>query len=687
MSQSTNQAQGYPRGTIRDERLWLWWLALAALLGATWLAYMKGLTGGWLLDDYGNIVDNAALAMHPFSWAALWNAMWSFHAGPLGRPISLATFALQRHFAGLDPYAFKALNLGLHLVTTVLLIGFTRSLLRAWRARHAPQIALEWIDWTALAIGAAWALHPVNLTAVLYAVQRETILGALFSLAGLWAYVELRQRLATTWATAVLLAAVLGLFGFLAAFSKETGALLPLLTLLLEFTVLGFRDRDGEYRRKLWVLYVCVLLLPGIAGLWWTLPGIVSQSAYVTRSFTLAGRVLTETRVVVFYLGLILAPRLSAMTLYHDDIAISSGVLAPPTTLLSILLIGALLIAGWMLRKRSPLVSLGILWFFAAQALESTIWPLEIAYEHRLYLADWGIILAVAALTLLAARSLRMRRLVAIAAILAVAALGLATAKRAWDWRSNLSLARTEAHNHPNSPRSTYLLSRIYTNLALDGDNKYVPLAYQASEKAAHVPRSGLDPWVAMVLLAAQTGGEVHEEWFDGMVKAVGEEPFTVSDVNALEALVGCVTRDQCDVKRSDIERLFRAIYNSPRLKKLGMNYANVLVTEANFIGYDTPAERARSAPLLEKAAEVQPGIAQFQENVFNVALDDERFDLARKALQRVEKSNKLGRLDLVVARMKRTLRERTAEARAASRTPASAPAAASAPSARSGGG
>ncbi|HEX5314864.1 MAG TPA: hypothetical protein VFX38_08190, partial [Gammaproteobacteria bacterium] len=279
------------------ERREIWWLAIAVLLGVTWLVYMRGLTGGWLLDDYGNIVNNDALKLPRLAWAPLWHAMWSFDAGPLGRPLSLAGFALQRYFVGLDPYSFKAVGLGMHMLAALLFAGFTRALLRAWRVRRAPALSLARCDWTAFAIGAAWALHPFNLTPVLYAVQRETVQAALFTIGGLWAYVSMRERLRPSGPHLLLLAVVLGVFTFLGAFSKETGLLLPLFTFLLEVFVFGFRDRTGT-RWRMATFYVIVLLIPTVLGLWWMLPGVFSPHAYATREFDLNQRILTEGRVM-----------------------------------------------------------------------------------------------------------------------------------------------------------------------------------------------------------------------------------------------------------------------------------------------------------------------------------------------------------------------------------------------------
>jgi hypothetical protein len=714
------------------EREFARWLMLAALLVATWLVYMNGLAGGWLLDDYGNIVNNNGLVMHGFSWGALWHAMWSFDAGPLGRPLSLMTFALQRFFGGLDAGAFKTVNLVMHLIAVILLYGFTRALLYAWRRRISPATSALRIEWVALAIAAAWALHPMNLTPILYAVQRETVFAALFTLAGLWLYVVIRERFRkTTWPVLGLLFLEVAVFTIVGAYAKETGVLLPLFCLLLEFFVFRFRD-EGEQnvrvspwlylaalffplakglynayagfhahyvtgalilitlalgflvyhyverdkddtRHKLLLLYFILLFVPAVIGLYDFLPNVISGHAFVTREFNLPERVLTEGRIVLIYLWLILIPWLPGMALHHDYTTISTGILSPPFTLGAFLIIAALLLLAWWLRRRRPLVALGIVFFFASQVLESTVFPLELMYEHRVYLGDWGIILAVAALTILAFRpravgewwqrgvqarlpSAGSARALAVIALAVVILLGSLTALRAWHWRSNLALARTEARHHPDSPRGTYLLARIETNKALAGQKKFMRPAFEAAENATRVKNAGLDPWVAMVLLASQTGRPVPDAWFDGMIKAVGQRAFTVSDVNALEALVKCYNRHQCRIHPKKIKQLFHAINHSPRIHKLGMNYANVLVTEANFIGYATHAQRAKSAPKLIKAANVEHHVAQFQVNAFNVALQEGKLKMAQKMFTRVKKLNKLGSLDQTVANMHRQL-------------------------------
>ena len=110
-------------------------------------------------------------------------------------------------------------------------------------------------------------------------------------------------------------------------------------------------------------------LLPAGKWLW---------AGYELRSFTLLERLLTEARVLWFYLGLIVLPRFEAFGLYHDDISLSTGLLMPWTTLPALLGLAGLVGIAWHVRNRAPLLAFGIAWFLIGHSLESTVLPLEI---------------------------------------------------------------------------------------------------------------------------------------------------------------------------------------------------------------------------------------------------------------------------------------------------------------------
>jgi len=87
---------------------------------------------------------------------------------------------------------------------------------------------------------------------------------------------------------------------------------------------------------------------------------------------------------------------------------------------------------GLGLLRRSPLATFEILFLFAGHRLESTLIPLELAFEHRNYLPSLGLILAAADLIGSATGALaRFRPVIAALGLLALFSLSFA---RSWVW-------------------------------------------------------------------------------------------------------------------------------------------------------------------------------------------------------------------------------------------------------------
>jgi hypothetical protein len=114
-------------------------------------------------------------------------------------------------------------------------------------------------------------------------------------------------------------------------------------------------------------------------------------AGYDLRPFSLVERLMSEGRILWFYLGLMVAPRMAAFGLYHDDIAVSTGLFSPWTTLPALLGLAGLAWLAWRVRKSAPLAAFGIAWFLIGHSLESTVLPLELAHEHRNYLPLLGV--------------------------------------------------------------------------------------------------------------------------------------------------------------------------------------------------------------------------------------------------------------------------------------------------------
>jgi tetratricopeptide (TPR) repeat protein len=438
------------------------WLATILLIVS--LAYLPGLRGPFVLDDAENISRDPALAMKELSWEEIRNALGSDARGPLKRPLASLTFAVNYYWAGgFDAtWYFKVTNLAIHSFNTLLVFSIALLLLSSPRLRET--LTRPERQTVALLVAALWALHPLQLTNVLYVVQRMNSLSTLFMLAGLILYMQGRLELSTSSKKALWLMSIGAMGGMtLGLAAKENAALLPVYFLVVEYTLFS---RDGLTRRArdyLFGFYALSLALPLtiLIAYIFTHPEFIAD-AFVTRRFTAYERLLTEARILWYYISLLLVPSTKRLSLFHDDIPLSSGILEPMSTLVAI---GGIMVAfafAVFQVKRFPVAALAILWFLVGHSMESTVLDLELVYEHRNYLPSLGPLFACAYGLISLARNYPSRKTAWYGlAMVLVAMLGVATWVRADSWKDIRTFATTEAQHHPQSARANDFAARV----------------------------------------------------------------------------------------------------------------------------------------------------------------------------------------------------------------------------------
>ena len=573
-------------------------LAVAAL-------YWPGRGGGFVFDDYPNIIDNAALHVAGWDRHAWMAAVFSSDSGLGHRPLPMATFALNHVFTGLDPMPMKLTNIAIHAFNACLVLCLLRTLL----ALAAPAVDARRREWTARFAAAAWALQPINLMAVLFVVQRMESLCHAFVFAGLWLYLLGRQRQLAGepgggWRI------VAGIVGgtALGALCKESAVLLPLYAACVEAFALDARDARGRRDRSLLTFFAIVLVLPAILGLAWLLPGLLSPGPWAARDFTLGERLLTESRVVLDYLRWTLFPSLRAFALYHDDIAISRGLLQPMSTAFALTGLALLAAVAAMARARRPLLALGIAWFLGAQLLTATIVPLELVFEHRNYFASLGVCIAVADLLLLWPRHESARRIGALLALLWLLFLGMTTALRAREWSDPLRFATSEAAKHPASPRAVYDRARLLAiATGYKPDSPLLPQAFEALEQARAVPGSGILPHSALLILAARTGKPLRQAWWDDMDGRLRRFPIGPQETNSMAALMKCMREGACHFPLPELDAMYRAALSH------GPN-AEVLNLQADY-AFNGLHEADAALALWRRAIALAPNEPQYRIN------------------------------------------------------------------------
>ncbi|QPR36631.1 hypothetical protein I6G96_09555 [Delftia acidovorans] len=460
----------------RNAWIAVFWLALLA----TFAIYLPGLKGGFLFDDAPNLSPMGAQGGIS-DWETFQSFVMSGSAGPLGRPVALASFLLDDFFWPSQPSSFKLTNLWLHLLTGLMLCWSTLNLLRLYGISESRA------RWAAVLNMAFWLLHPYMLSTTLYVVQRMAQLATLFMLCGLAGYLHGRLLLQRRPTSAYLWMSIsLTLGTLLAAFSKENGILLPMLAGVIE-CCMPSRAGSATPPRPDWRWRLVLLWLPSLAVAWALSREInLSANAWPTRPFNQLERLLTEPRILWEYLFHLYVPRIEGRGLFQDGYVISTGLLQPWTTLPSLLGVAALLVAAIGLRKRLPYVALAILFFFASHLIESTVVGLELYFEHRNYGAALFLFLPLimALLWVAERKSLFVATVTLIAMLVMLAGL---TWQRASLWSDTDALQNYWAANTPESARAqNHLAIRLFQHGQVDEGFALLESATQ------HLPQSSL---------------------------------------------------------------------------------------------------------------------------------------------------------------------------------------------------
>jgi len=521
--------------------------------------YWPGLQGDFFFDDEPNILNSKALALTNLNAESIREVLASGISSPSGRPVAQLSFALNYYFSGFAPFPFKASNLAIHVCCGMLAFLLALRLLKAYHPLHSGDPGIP-----ALLVTAAWLLHPIQLTPVLYVVQRMTSLSALFLFAALLSHVVGRERGGRAGLVYLLLA--WSLFWPLSILSKETGVLFPLFVLAWELILrrsqLGRLDLFG---RVFAVLIGLTLLAVAIYGV--SPPGQWLWVGYNFRAFSMFERVLTEGRVLWTYLDLIFFPRFEAFGLYHDDIPLSTALFKPWTTLPAWMGLAGLAWLGWRIRIKAPLVSFGIAWFFIGHLLESTLLPLEIAYEHRNYVPFFGVLLAAcAALTRMLAAGGRQRTVAITLVVGGLAYYVFLSAMRAHEFGDEFRRTQIETQHHPDSAHAHYDAGRALAMVESSTDPRS-PLYFMAKShflKAGELDKTFKFGWLGLIYLQCKGGQKAEPSSVEELVRRLGATPLGPGDYSMMYTVKEMAIAGTLCLERTEIERLFVAAGNNP---------------------------------------------------------------------------------------------------------------------------
>lgn len=491
------------------------------ILCLTACVYLPSLHGGFLFDDAPNLNE-----MRKYGDMSQWGNIKDFItngiAGPTGRPISLLTFVPQANdFLVGNAFPLKVVNLIIHLICGVLLYWATQLLLQVYGEKNKTKII-----WVALLSTSFWLLHPFFVSTTAYVIQRMAQLPLIFSLLAIIGYLKGRILLIKKPIIAYCLMSIsVGLGTVLATYSKENGALLPLLILIIEFC------SPSTEAKPIWYWRAIFLWLPSI-----TILGLLSRyidfspDPWSNRLFNQPERLLTEGRIVVQYLSQLFVPQIEGDGFFQDGYIISKGWLSPPTTLFSIIFLLCLLVTGFIWRKRNPCITLAILFFFAAHLMESTVIGLELYFEHRNYIAAIFLFLPLS-IALYELSIIIKPNIVIFICVMVLGLLSAMTWQRSILWSNEKTLMLYWAQNSPNSARAQSALA-----VTLANSGKFIE-ANQIVEKALlKHPENGM---LAFQLLSQKImQGNINHQDFVNIKQKIGKQRADIQAAMGLRELI-----------------------------------------------------------------------------------------------------------------------------------------------------
>ena len=441
------------------------------LLLLVFSAYSNTFQSPPALDDFHSFVEEPKLQIESFSLIKLKDLTQTEFG--YSRLLPMATFAWDFYWGKGHISAFHATNLAIHYACLGAVIFFLLTLFRCLRSQFPDEIPGRFpVFWLVFFIAGIWALNPVQTNAVTYLVQRMTSLAAMFYLLSFSFYMNarLRQQHKGKRLMVVFLYFLTGITALGAFLSKQNSATLPLLIILAEILFFTPDLIQRLLRRKLLSAFFAILvIIGGVCFFYSLLPSLLS--GYDHRNFTLPQRLLTELRIVSSYILLLILPLPQFMNLEHDP-TLSMSLFSPPSTFFALIFLSILVLIAWKTRNRQRLVSFGISWFLINLMIESTIIPLELKFEHRLYLPSIGFYLALGTVFIMLLNTLVQIKKVTISATIVVSCgfiilsvFSSMTYIRNNCWVDNVALYSDCVAKAPMKARNHSNLSRAYAGI------------------------------------------------------------------------------------------------------------------------------------------------------------------------------------------------------------------------------
>ncbi len=562
------------------------------LLLACVVAYLPGLNGPFVFDDFGSIAPLGHLG-GVTDWTTFKAFVFGGHAGPTGRPIALLSFLIDANNWPADPWPFKRTNLLIHLANGVLLGVLIRKIL------HVLNIDKQNAQRIALVSAAIWLLHPFLVSTTLYAVQRMAQLSTLFIFLGLIGHLYGRSLIERNIVGAyAVMSLSVAFFTLLAMLSKENGILLPLLIGVMEFTIISSQQERIAALNRYWAWIF--VIAPSIVIFLYLGEKVFRQDFFevvLPRDFSIYERALTQPRVLFDYLQHWFVPKLYTAGVFQDHFVKSTGLFSPITTVVSALSHVFIISVSIISRRRWPLFALAALFFYAGHVLESTVLNLELYFEHRNYLASAFLFLPLVELL---HRKGSRRLFLAVAAVALMIFTGF-TRYSATVWEDYPSMVEAAVRKAPTSARAQ---AQYATNLFNIG--RYDESIEVVDQAIQNIPDNAFLLLTRSSILCQL--GILNDGDIDHVASIISGQPFDPRSIEVYKTLASLVVEKKCPRVTLDAFRfMFTEMLQVPEnANPRSLRYSQVKY----FIGFiDVHAKRpSRALAAFEESLQARPG-------------------------------------------------------------------------------
>ena len=435
---------------------------------------------------------------------------------------------------GVDPYEIKLTNVVIHFINAILVFLLMAMILQRTQYREHCRLL-------AAAVALVWLISAVNVSGVLYAVQRMNQLATLFSLAALVLYLRVRCVSAEhtgSGARWVALVPGIGLLTILGYACKENALLIPVFIIILEIFLFPDIPRWlGTRAGKTTAVALSLVLVVFLLGL---LPGS-SLVDYSERTFTLEERVLTQARILWIYIAQLIVPTTTAIGLYQDGIPISTGLLSPASTAAALAgLVGLVLFAiRYRGHESAGIIAFGLAFFLAGHSLESSVLPLELYYEHRNYLPSTGLYLAFVVATYWLLQRIPKHYATGIVVMYLVGIVFVAHAKSV-TWSDQQLAYRLALARDYLSPRAASGMAQIYLE-----EGKIAPAVALIDRVIAESAHDALRARLQKLYIQCAIGAPLDERLYAQLAGVTGRE-LAIEVSQAMSNIVDVYTATGC---------------------------------------------------------------------------------------------------------------------------------------------